>query len=78
MVRSCQGRLARRRGLVGSNHAISGVYVPHPSSEPLLRKRFPQLQSLDCYQNLVRGWVRQVLVKPIRDKRIVIGKVRQS
>ena len=78
MVRSCQGRLARRRGLVASNHATSGVYVPHPSSEPLLRKGFPQLQSLDCYQNFVRGWVRQVLVKPIRDKRIMIGKVRLS
>ena len=78
MVRSCQGRLARRRGLVASNHATSGVYVPRPSSKPLLRKRFPQLQSLDCYQNFVQGWVRQVLVKPIRDKRIVIGKVRLS
>ena len=26
-VRSCQGQLARRRGLVVSNHAISGVHV---------------------------------------------------
>ena len=78
MVRSCQGRLARQRGLVATNHVISGVYVPHPSSELLLRKRFPQLQSLDCYQNFVRGWARQVFVKTICDKRIVIGKIRLS
>ena len=78
MVRSCQGPLTRRRGLVASNHAISGVNVPHPISEPLLRKRFPQLQSLDCYKNFVRGWARQVLIKTIHDKRIVIGKVRLS
>ena len=69
-----KGRLARRCRLAASNHATSGVYVPHPSSESLLRKGFLQLQSLDCYQNFVRGWVRQVLVKPVRDKRIVIGK----
>ena len=46
------------------------MYVP--SSASLLRKELPQLQSLDCYQNFVRGWVRQVLVKPIRDKRRLV------
>lgn len=33
-------------------------------------------KSLDFYQNFVRGWVRQVLIKPVDNKRIVIGKVR--
>ena len=33
-------------------------------------------KSLDFYQNFVRGWVRQVLVKSVDNKRIVIGKVR--
>jgi hypothetical protein len=32
-------------------------------------------KSLDSYQNFVKGWVREVLVKDVGDKRIVIGKV---
>ena len=28
------------------------------------------------YQSFVHGWVRQVVVKPVDNKRIVIGKVR--
>ena len=32
-------------------------------------------KSLDSYQNFVKGWVREVLVKPLGCKRIVIGKV---
>lgn len=47
------------------------ILAPSPYSE----KDFLNYKSLDCYQNFVRGWVRQVLVKPVRDKRIVIGKV---
>ena len=47
------------------------ILAPSPYSE----KDFLNYKSLDCYQNFVRGWVRQVLVKPVRDKRIVIGKL---
>ena len=54
------------------------MYLPHPSSESLLRKDCLNLKSLDCYQNFVRGWVRQVLVKPVCDKQIVIRKVSLS
>ena len=32
-------------------------------------------KSLDSYQNFVKGWVRQVLVKDVGDNRIMIGKV---
>ena len=49
-----------------------------PSSESLLRKDCLNLKSLDCYQNFVRGWVRQVLMKPVCDKQIVIRKVSLS
>ena len=34
-------------------------------------------KSLESYQNFVKGWVRQILVKPVVNKRIVIGKVRE-
>ena len=32
-------------------------------------------KSIDSYRNFVEGWVRQVLVKAVGEKRIVIGKV---
>ena len=32
-------------------------------------------KSLDSYQNFVKGWVRQVLVRPVRNKRILIGRL---
>ena len=32
-------------------------------------------KSLESYKNFVQGWVRQVLVKAVENKRIVIGKV---
>ena len=30
---------------------------------------------LDSYQNFVKGWLREVLVKPLGSKKIIIGKV---
>lgn len=33
---------------------------------------------LDSYQNFVKGWVREVLVKLLESKRIIIGKVFYS
>ena len=32
-------------------------------------------KSLDCYQNSMQGWVREVSVKAVDNKRIDIGKV---
>ena len=46
------------------------ILAPSPYSQ----KDFINYISLDCCQHFVRGWVRQVLVKPIRDKRIVIRR----
>ena len=48
------------------------VLTPSPyTNEDLLNYR-----SLDCYVNFVSGFVREVLVKALGDRRIVIGKVR--
>ena len=33
-------------------------------------------RSVDSYQNFVKGWVKQVLVRAVGNKRVVIGKVR--
>ena len=35
-------------------------------------------KSLDCYINFVSGWVREVLIKTLDDKRVVFGKVRHA
>ena len=47
------------------------ILTPSPYTENDLLN----FKSLDCYQNFVKGWVREVLVKSVDDKRIVIGKV---
>ena len=47
------------------------ILTPSPYTENDLLN----FKSLDCYQNFVKGWVREVLVKSVEDKRIVIGKV---
>ena len=39
------------------------------------RKDMLNYKSLDCYQNFVKGSVRNVLVKEVADKRVVIEKV---
>ena len=48
------------------------IITPSPYSE----NDMLNYKSLDSYQNFVKGWVRQVLVKAVGKKRIVIGKVR--
>lgn len=52
-----------------------GMYlVPTPSlytNDDLLNYR-----SLDCYVNFISGFVREVLVKALGDRRIVIAKLR--
>ena len=45
---------------------------------PYIDKDLQKYKSLDCYQNVVNGWVRNVLVKEVADKWIVIGKVNHS
>ena len=50
------------------------ILTPSPYSETVLLN----FKSLDCYQNFVNGWVRQVLVKSVDDKRIMIGKVSST
>ena len=47
------------------------ILTPSPYSE----EDMLNYKSLDSYQNFAKGWVRQVLVKAIGNKRIVIGKV---
>ena len=43
---------------------------------PYLKRDLLNYKSLDCYQNFVYGWVRDVMMKYIDgDKRIVLGKV---
>ena len=44
------------------------------SPSPYSKEDLLNYKSLDCYQNFVRGWVREVLVKAVDTKRIVIGK----
>ena len=50
------------------------ILTPSPYSETDLLN----FKSLDCYQNFVNGWVRQVVVKSVDDKRIMIGKVSST
>ena len=50
------------------------ILTPSPYTENDLLN----FKSLDCYQNFVNGWVREVLVKAVNDKRIVVGKVSSS
>ena len=35
-------------------------------------------KSLDCYINFVSGWVREVIVRKVNDKRVVIVKVSHA
>ena len=35
-------------------------------------------KSLDCYINFVSGWVREVFVRKVNDKRVVIVKVSHA
>ena len=47
------------------------IVTPSPYTE----NKLLNFKSLDCYQKFVKGWVREVFVKSVDDKRIVIGKV---
>ena len=47
------------------------ILTPSPYSD----KDMLNYKSLDSYQSFVKGWVRQVLVMVVGEKRIMIGKV---
>ena len=47
------------------------ILTPSPYTE----KDMLNYKSLNSYQNFVKGWVREVLVKAVGNKRVVIGKV---
>ena len=49
------------------------ILTPSPYSE----KDMLNYKSVDSYQNFVKGWVKQVLVRAVGNKRIIIGKVRE-
>ena len=50
------------------------ILTPSPYTD----KDMLNYKSLDCYQNFTKGWVRNVLVKKVDDKRVMIGKVNHS
>ena len=47
------------------------IITPSPYTE----QDMLNYKSLDLYQNFIKGWVRQVLVKDVGDNRIMISKV---
>lgn len=53
------------------------MYVSHTPS-PYTDKDMLNYKSLDCYQNFTKGWVSNVMVKEVDDKRMVIGRVNHS
>lgn len=58
-------------------HVHARIYLILTLS-PYTDKDMLNCKSLDCYQNVVKGWVKNVLVKEVDDKQIVIGKVNHS
>ena len=49
------------------------ILTPSPYSE----KDMLNYKSVDSYQNFIKGWVKQVHVRAVGNKRILIGKVRE-
>ena len=58
-------------------HVHARIYLTLTPS-PYTDKDMLNCKSLDCYQNVVKGWVKNVLVKEFHEKEIVIGKVNHS
>ena len=50
------------------------ILTPSPYTD----KDMLNYKSLDCYQNFTKGWVSNVMVKEVDDKRMVIGRVNHS
>ena len=54
-----------------------GMYLlVNPS--PYTGEDLMNYKSLDCYINFVSGWVREVFVRKVNDKRVVIVKVSHA
>ena len=50
--------------------------ILYPS--PYTKDDMLNYKSLDSFQNFQNGWVREVLVKEVSERRIIIGKVRYT
>ena len=55
----------------GVTHIHACMYLILTPS-PYIENDLLNFRSIDCYQNFVKGWVREILVKSVDDKRIVI------
>ena len=58
------------------SHVHVCMYLIHTPS-PYSDKDMLNYKSVDSYQNFVKGWVKQVHVMDVGNKRIIIGKVRE-
>ena len=64
--------------LICGQQSLMCTYVSYSHSKFYSDSDILNYKSLDSYQNFVKGWVRQVLVRAVRNKRIIIGMVRLS
>ena len=55
-------------------HIHVGMYLLHTPS-PYTGDDLLSYKSLDCYLNFLAGWVKEVLVKVLENKRIVVARV---
>ena len=46
------------------------------SPSPFTQEEIKNYKSLECYQRFIAGWVREILVLDVGDKRVLIAKVR--
>ena len=58
----------------GTSYINVGMYLLF-SPSPYSQEDLENYKSLECYQRFIAGWVRDVLVKSVEDKRIVMAKV---
>ncbi len=58
----------------GTSYINVGIYLLF-SPSPYTQEYLENYKSLECYQRFIAGWVRDVLVKAVEDKRVVMAKV---